>query len=168
MKRNMVADGTSSTDQGGDFVFQIQVGMDHEALQVAAHHFELAMFRQQGTTAKITDWGGDYPIQADFVGNPKTREESAVSRHQQRTTSIEQSKQFGSGGRRMNCSFLPSGYAVCCMLYCTFFVFCLFANFPCYHVRYIKQQEFSAEDRSDRDTRTRGAAFELVMDHLDS
>ena len=86
---NVVTDGTSSTDQGGDFAFRIEVGMDHEASQVAARHFELAMFRQQGTTATSTDWGGDYPIQADFGGNPTAtaarvaaREEAAISRQQ--------------------------------------------------------------------------------------
>ena len=51
-EKNMVADGTSSTDKGGDFVSQTEIGMDHEASQVAARHFELAMFWQhQGTTA---------------------------------------------------------------------------------------------------------------------
>ena len=55
-EEKVVADDTLSTDQGGDYVFQIKVGMDHEALQVAARHFELAMFRQQqATTAKSTD-----------------------------------------------------------------------------------------------------------------
>ena len=42
-EEKVVADGTSSTDKGGDFVSQTEVGMDHEASQVAARHFELAM-----------------------------------------------------------------------------------------------------------------------------
>ena len=46
-EEKVVADGTSSTDQGGNVVFQVEVGMDHETPQVAARHFELAMFRQQ-------------------------------------------------------------------------------------------------------------------------
>ena len=68
----MVADGISHVDQGGDFVFQTEVETNLETSQVAARHFELAMFRQQqGTTSRSTDRGGDYPIQADFAGNPK-------------------------------------------------------------------------------------------------
>ena len=55
-EENVVADGTSSTDKRGNFVSQTEVGMDHEASQVAARHFELAMFRQhQGATAKSKD-----------------------------------------------------------------------------------------------------------------
>ena len=54
----VIADGTSHADQWVDFVFHSEVGMDLETPQVAARHFELAMFRQQGTTAKITDRGG--------------------------------------------------------------------------------------------------------------
>ena len=55
-EEKVVADSTSSTDKGGDFISQTEVGMDHEASQVAARHFELAIFRQnQGTTAKSTD-----------------------------------------------------------------------------------------------------------------
>ena len=77
--------------------------MDHESSQVTARHFELAVFRQQqGTTAKNTGWGGDYPLQADFAGNPKTattarvaaRKEAAISRQQRGATSTEQDKQF--------------------------------------------------------------------------
>ena len=40
-EENMVADATSSTDKGGDFVSQTEVGTDHEASQVDARHFEL-------------------------------------------------------------------------------------------------------------------------------
>ena len=80
--------------------------MDHIASQVAARHFELVMFRQQqGATANSTDWGGDCPIQADSAGNPSAtttrvvaREETSISRHQRRTTSTEQNKQFDPGG----------------------------------------------------------------------
>ena len=54
-ENKMFANGTSHADQGGDFVFQTEVGMDLETSQVAALHFDLAMFRQQGTTAKSTD-----------------------------------------------------------------------------------------------------------------
>ena len=106
-EEKVVVDGTSSTDQGGDFVFQTEVGMDLETSQVAARHFELAMFRQQqGTTAKSSERGKYYPIQADFGGDPKETstarvaacEEAAIGRHQRRTTSTEQSKQFDPGG----------------------------------------------------------------------
>ena len=85
----VVADGALHSDQGVDFTFQTEVGRNLEAPQVAARHFELAMFRrQQGIAAKITDRGGNYPIQTDFAGKPKTattarvaaREEAAISR----------------------------------------------------------------------------------------
>ena len=42
-EEKVVAGGTSSTDRGGDYVSQTEVRMDHEASQVAARHFELAM-----------------------------------------------------------------------------------------------------------------------------
>ena len=45
-EEKVVADGTSSTDKGGYCVSQTEVRMNHEASQVAARHFELAMFRQ--------------------------------------------------------------------------------------------------------------------------
>ena len=65
----VVADGTSSTDQGGDFVFQIEVGMDHEPSQVTARHFELTMFRQQQeTTKKSTNWRGEYCLSPGGLG----------------------------------------------------------------------------------------------------
>ena len=103
----VVADKTLRADQEGDFVFQTEVEMNLETSQVAARHFELAMFRQkQGTTtAKSTDRGGDYPIQAHFGGNPKAttaqqvsaREDAVTGRHQRGTTSTEQNKQFDRG-----------------------------------------------------------------------
>ena len=129
---NVVADGTSNTDKGGDFFSQTEVGMDHEASQVAARHFELAMFRQQQETiAKTTDWGGYYSIQADLAGNPNTattarvaaREEATIGRHQRGTASTDQNKQFDPGGKRVNCSFLPSGDVVFCIFCCEFFCF---------------------------------------------
>ena len=98
----VVADGTSHADKGGGSVFQTEVGMDLETSQVAARHFESAMFRQQqGTTAKSADREGDYLIEADFGGNPKattaqqvsTREEAAIGRQQRGTMSTEQNKQ---------------------------------------------------------------------------
>ena len=85
--------------RGGDSISGTEVGMDHESSQVTARHFELAFFRQhQGTTAKSTDWGGDYPIQADFAGNPErvtaarvaAREEAAIGRHQRGAASTDQ------------------------------------------------------------------------------
>ena len=96
----LVADDTSHVDRGIDFVCQTEVGIDLETSQVAACHFELTMFQQnQGTTSRSSDRRGDYPIQADFAGNPKTattariaaREEAAISRQQRRATSTEQS-----------------------------------------------------------------------------
>ena len=106
-EEKVVTDGTWSTDQGGDLLFQIEVGMDHEASQVAAREFELAMFRQQqGTTATSIHWGGDYSIQADFTGKSKAattapvapREEAAISRQQRGAASTEQNQKFDPGG----------------------------------------------------------------------
>ena len=139
-KENVVADGTSSTDKGGYFVSKTEVGMDHEASHVAAHHFKLAMIRQQGTTAKSTDWGGDYPIQGDFAGNPETvtaariaaREEATIGRHQRGTTSTDQNKQFDPGGTTGE--LFISAKWLCCILYallCVFIRFCLSCNFSC-------------------------------------
>ena len=110
---------------------------------------------------------GEYPIQADFMVSPNTattarvtaRDEAAIGRHQRGTTSTDQNKQFDPGGTGVNCSFLPSGYAVYCMLCCAFFSVLSSCNFPCYHTRYWRQQELSSEDGSDRDTQTRGTAF---------
>ena len=103
----MVADGISHVDQGGGFVFQTEVETDLKTSQVAARHFELAMFRQQqGPTSRSTDRRGDYPIQADLAGNPKkattarvaAREEATISRQQRGARSTEQSTQFDPGG----------------------------------------------------------------------
>ena len=68
-KEEVVVNGTPSTDEGGDFISHIEVETDQEPTQLADRHSELAILRQQGTTAKSTDWGGDCPIQADFVEN---------------------------------------------------------------------------------------------------
>ena len=62
-KEEVVVNGTPSTDEGGDFISQTKVEIDNEPLELANRHFELMIFRQQkGTTAKSTDWTGDYPI----------------------------------------------------------------------------------------------------------
>ena len=96
-EENVFADGALSTNKAGEFISQTEVEMDHETSQVAARHFELGVFRQQGTTAKSTDWGRHYPAQADFGGNPTAtptrvagREEAAIGWHQRGTTSTEQ------------------------------------------------------------------------------
>ena len=69
----MVANGTPSTDEGGDFISQTEVEMDHAPLQLGDRHFELVIFlQQQGTKAKSTEWGGDWPIQADLAGSMNT------------------------------------------------------------------------------------------------
>ena len=127
----MVADGTSSTDEGGDFVSQTEVETDDEATQLADRHFELAMVQQQEeTTAKNTHRGGDCPIQADFVGNPEAvtsarvaaREEAAIGRHQRGTTSTDQNKQYDPGGTGDD--LFMSAKWPCCILYpllCVFF-----------------------------------------------
>ena len=65
------------------------------------------IFRQQkGTTAKRTDWAGDYPIQADFVENRNAvtaarvaaREEAATGNQRQETASTDENKQYDPGG----------------------------------------------------------------------
>ena len=61
-EEKVVADSLSSTDKGGECIFQTEVGMDHEPSQVAARHFELTMFRQQGATPKSTDWRESTPF----------------------------------------------------------------------------------------------------------
>ena len=101
----MVADGTSSTDQGEDFVFQTEVGEDPESPPVTACHIAVQIDRQQReVTTKSTEKGGDYPTHADFGGNPTGATariaacgEAAIGRHQRETTSTEQNKQFDPG-----------------------------------------------------------------------
>ena len=53
------------------------------------------------------------------------------------------------------------------MLYTVCFVVCVFVLF-CYAFRAISHviMPGSSEDERDRDMQTRGAAFELAMDHL--
>ena len=102
----VVAGGTSHAGQGKKIIFQTEVGMDLETSQVVARHVvKLAMFQQQGTISKSTDRGGNYPLQADFRGNPITttarvaaHAEAAIGRQQRGTTSTEQSKQFDPRG----------------------------------------------------------------------
>ena len=103
----MVANGTPSTDEGGGFFSQTEVEIDREPSKLADRHFELVIFWQQkGTIAKSTDWGGDYPIQADFVENTNTviaarvatREGAAIGKHRQGTASTDENKQYDLGG----------------------------------------------------------------------
>ena len=108
-KEEVVVNGTPSTDEGRDFISQIEVETDQEPTQLADRHSELAILRQQETTAKSTDWGGDSPIhQADFVENTKNavtatrvaaHEEAAIGKHRQGMTSTdENNKQYDPGG----------------------------------------------------------------------
>ena len=55
----MVADGTLHADQGENIIFQAEVGMELETVQVAARHFlRLPIDQQQrGVTTKSTDRG---------------------------------------------------------------------------------------------------------------
>ena len=105
-KEEVVVKGTPSTDEGGDFISQTEVETDHELSKLADRQ-ELEIFRQQkGTTAKSTDWGGDYPIQADFAENTNAVtaarvaacEEAAIGKHRQGTTSTDENKQYDPGG----------------------------------------------------------------------
>ena len=106
-KEEVVANGTPSTNEGGNFISQIEAETDHEPTQLADRHSELAILRQQGTTAKNTDWGGDYPIQVDFVENTNNaftaarvaaHEEAAIGKHRQGTASTDDNKQYDPGG----------------------------------------------------------------------
>ena len=103
-KEEVIVNGTPSTDEGGDLISRIEVETDHEPTQLADRHSELAILRHQGTTAKITDWGGDYPIQAHFVENMNiavtaarvaAHEEAAIGKHRQGTVSIDENKDRG-------------------------------------------------------------------------
>ena len=106
-KEEVVVNGTPSTDEGGDFISQIEVETDQEPTQLADRHSELAILLQQGTTAKSTDWGGDYPIQADFMENTNNavtaarvaaHEEAAIGKQRQGTASTDENKQYDPGG----------------------------------------------------------------------
>ena len=46
-EEKVVANGISSTDNGGYFVSQTEVKLDHELSQVTARHFALPIDRQQ-------------------------------------------------------------------------------------------------------------------------
>ena len=102
----VVVNGTLNTCELGDLISQTKVETDHEPSKFADRQ-ELAIFRQQkGTTAKSTDWGGDYPIQVDFAESTKAvtaarvaaREEDAIGKHRQGTVSTDENKQYDPGG----------------------------------------------------------------------
>ena len=148
-KEEVVVNGTPSTDEGGDFISQTKVETDNEPLQLADRHFELMIFRQQkGTTAKSTDWAGDYPIQADFAENTNAvtaaraaaREEAATGKQRQVTASTDENKQYDPGG--MGDDRFISAKWPCCILYALLcvFLFCFVLpspQFPCYHARFL-------------------------------
>ena len=105
-KEEVVVNGTPITDEGGDFISQTKVETDHEPSKLADRQ-EPVIFRQQkGTTAKSTDWGGDYLIQADFADNTNAvtaarvaaREEAAIGKQQQGKASTDENKQYDLGG----------------------------------------------------------------------
>ena len=106
-KEEVVANGIPSTDEGGNFIPQTKVETDNEPLQLADRHFELVIFRKQkGTTTKSTNWGGDYPVQADSTENTNTatvarvatREEAATGKDRQGTATTDENKQYDPGG----------------------------------------------------------------------
>ena len=106
-KEEVITNVAQSTDEEGDFIPQTKVGTDNEPLQLADRHFELVIFwHQKGTTAKSTDWGEDYLIQADFVENTSAftavrvaaREEAAIGKHRQVAASTDENKQYDPGG----------------------------------------------------------------------
>ena len=115
-KEEEVVNGTLSTNEGGDFISHIEVETDQEPTQLADRHSELAILRLQGTTAKSTDWGGDCPIQADFMENTNNtvtatrvtaHEEAAIGKHRQGTASTtDENKQYDPGGTNDDNSIL--------------------------------------------------------------
>ena len=85
--------------------------------------------------------GGDYPIHADFAENTNiatttrvaAREEAAVGRQRQGTTSIDQNTQYDPGGT--GADLFISAKWPCCTLYALLcvYLFC-FAFLPFSHV----------------------------------
>ena len=139
----VVANGTPSTDEGGDFVSQTEVGTDYEPLQLADRDFELVFFRQQkGTTAKSPDRGGDYPNQADFAEKTSkataarvaAREEAVIGQHRQGTSSTDENMQYDPGGTGDDP--LISAPWLCCILYALLcvFLFCAISHMLTCHV----------------------------------
>ena len=64
----------------------------------------------------------------------------------------------------MKCSYLSSGYAVYCMLYCACFFCVAFLAIPLVIILGTKgSKNYPLKMNSDRDRQTRGAAFELTM-----
>ena len=43
-EEKVAADGISSTDEGGNFISQAEVGTDNEVTHIVDHFFELAIF----------------------------------------------------------------------------------------------------------------------------
>ena len=102
----VIVNGTPSTDEGGDYISQSEVETDHEPSKLADRQ-ELVIFRQsKATTAKSTDWGGAYPIQADFAENTNAvtaarvaaRKGAAIGMQRQGTASTDESKKYDPGG----------------------------------------------------------------------
>ena len=58
-KEEVVVNGTPSTNEGGDFIPQLEVETGHEPTQLADRHSELAILRQQGTTTAKALIGGE-------------------------------------------------------------------------------------------------------------
>ena len=156
--------------------------MDLDTSQVATRRFvKLVMFRQQReTTARDTDRGKKYPLQAGFGGNLEitttawvaAREKSArllIDRQQRGMTSTEQNKQFDPGGWWITDYFLPGGYFVCCMLCWAFFCFlghiCFLFIMP--GTKGYKNYLLNMGAIGMREPDGRGAAFELTMNHFD-
>ena len=128
----VVVDGTPNADQGGDFVFQAEVGMNLETSQAAARNFELEMSRQQqGAAAKIT-YRGETTLCKQISGETRTQQQHnkcqlettllpAGNSEGQRRPSKTSSLTLGDRGKM--CSFLPSGYVVFCTFCHTFLCF---------------------------------------------
>ena len=62
-------------------------------------------WRYFGNKGQRTDWGGEYPIHANFVENTNNaaarvaaHEEAAIGKHRQGTASTDENKQYDPGG----------------------------------------------------------------------
>ena len=128
----MVVDGTPHSDQGGDFVFQAEVGMNLETSQVGARHFELAMFRQQQGTAAKSTYRGETTLYKSISGETRMQQQhnkcqlertllSAGNSEGRRRRSKTSSLTLGDKWKMF--SFLPKCYVVFCTLCCAFFCF---------------------------------------------
>ena len=157
-KEKVVADGTSSIDQEGDFFSKSRLGWTtrHQTSPVAISNWRcFVIIKGQQRKAQIGGETNSFKYTSRETPKIATaarvaaREEAAISRHQRGASSTEQNKQFEPEERRVNCSFLPSGYAALCVFSFAFSVL-PFCKFPSLSYQVQRQQELLTEDVSAR------------------